>query len=442
MPGPKLITSWLLFSFLSLARAENLSPEEQKMAAYIITQQSKQLSLLEKLVNINSGTANITGVNQVGKILQKKFEKIGFKTRWVKLPDSMHRASTLIAERNGNKGKRLLLIGHLDTVFAKNSPFQRFERHGSSATGPGVIDDKGGDVVILYALKALNTVKALDNASITVVLTGDEEDSGKPTSISRKALFEVAEHSDIALDFECDITQDTATIARRGISMWEIRSEGKEAHSAEIFKQTVGDGAIFEITRILNEMRTELAQEKDLAFNPGLILGGTKTHYDKQDAQGTAFGKENVIAKTAIATGDLRFLTPEQENHARERMTAIVNQHLLGTKASISFQSGIPSMPPTAANEDLLKHYSQVSEDLGYGSIKPLRPGLRGAGDISHIAGKVSANLAGLGPLGTGAHSIEESLDIASLPIQTQRAALLIYRLMGFSISKPADKLN
>lgn len=425
----KILATMVLSLGLSLAHAQTLSAKETQITEIINKQQEQQLSFLEKLVNINSGTTHVKGVRQVGKLLQKQFDKIGFTTHWVEEPASMHRAPTLVAERKGTYGKRVLLIGHLDTVFAKNSPFQRFKRKGQFATGPGVIDDKGGDVVILYALKALHDAHALKNTRITVVLTGDEEDSGKPTSISRKPLFAAAKHSDVALDFECDITQDTATIARRGISMWKLETTGHEAHSAEIFHLPVGDGAIFEMARILETMRAQLSGEKYLAFNPGLIAGGTVTTFEQGKSKAQTYGKENVIAKKAVASGDVRFLTPEQEQHAREKMTAIVNQNLPGTKARITFQSGIPSMPPTDGNYDLLNKYSDVSEALGFGKIKPLQPGVRGAGDISHIATMVSANLAGLGPLGGDAHSEKESLKIESLPMQTKRAAILIYRL-------------
>jgi glutamate carboxypeptidase len=415
--------------FVQTTQASSLSYEEKQISGYISQKKDEQLSLLEKIVNINSGTTNISGVHEVGEILRLQFDQLGFKTQWKEQPASMKRANTLVAERHGIAGKKLLLIGHLDTVFPKESPFQTFERHGNRATGPGVIDDKGGDVVILYALKALQTMHALDNATITVVLTGDEEDSGEPASISRKPLFDAAHNSDIALDFEWAITSDTATIARRGIRDWIIEAQGNEAHSSQIFQKSAGYGAIFELARILNTMRVQLGDEKYLSFSPGLILGGTTVNFDQNNSQGSAFGKGNVVAQTAIAKGDLRFLTLEQKTKAERGIENIVKQHLLGTSASIRFQNGIPAMSPKVENLELLKKYSQASEDLGYGSIKTLDPGTRGAADISYIASIVSANLAGLGALGSGAHSTKETLDIDSLPIQTQRIAILIYRL-------------
>lgn len=415
---------------LSVSQAALLSPIEKQIQSEEIAQQDSALALLEQLVNINSGTANLSGIHQVGEVLRKQFEQLGFKTQWIDQPADMHRAGTLLAERKGHIGaKRLLLIGHLDTVFSQNSPFQHFERHGELATGPGVIDAKGGDVVILYALKALQAAQVLADTTITVVLMGDEEDAGKPTTISRKPLLQTAQHSDVALDFEWSFGLDTATIARRGISHWTIETSGSEAHSSEIFQPATGNGAIFELVRILNTMRTKLGEEKYLSFNPGLILGGTAWQYGKTDTVGTAFGKDNVIAKTAMAKGDLRFLTEKQRKAAEDKMQVIIQQNLLGTVAAIHFQDGIPAMTPTEQDKQLLKDYSQVSVDLGHGAVKPLDPGSRGAADISHIAGSMPANLSGLGPVGTAAHSVGETLKIPSLSIATQRAAVLIYRL-------------
>jgi|SRR5579885_594021 glutamate carboxypeptidase len=418
-----------LFFLTQIVFAGTLSPTEKAIKEYIDNTRQAQLSLLEKLVNINSGTTNPEGVYQVGKIVQRELDKLGFTTRWAEEPANMHKAGTLIAERNGNKGKRLLLIGHLDTVFPKDSKFQQFIPEKHIAKGPGVIDDKGGVVVILAALKALQAVNALDDRSITVVLTGDEEESGKPTSISRKPLMDIARNTDVALDFEPTMTLDTATIGRRGISAWIITAHGNESHSATIFQKDVGDGAIFELSRILNTMRAKMAGGKDLTFNPGFVSGGTSVNFNNVSAQGTVFGKTNVVSKIAMAKGDYRYLTPDQKQEFEQKLKHIVKEHLPGTKAEVVFEDGIPAMQPTKPNIALLSKYSQASEDLGMGRIKPFDPALRGAGDISFVANIVPASLAGLGPMGIGSHSVIEAMEINSLPVQAKRAAVLIYRL-------------
>jgi glutamate carboxypeptidase len=384
--------------------------------------------MLKKIVDINSGTTNIAGVKKVGNILSKQFRQLGFKTTWINEPASMKRAGTLVATHQGKNPQTILLIGHLDTVFPNVSTFKKMIIHQHTATGPGVVDIKGGDIVILYALKALKNSHALDDATITVVLTGDEEDSGKPAAISRKPLFDAAKNAAVALDFEAASSLTAATIARRGIASWTITTHGDNGHSSSIFRGS-GDGAIFELARILNTMRDQLSHEKYLSFSPGIILGGTTVSHDLKNFDGHAYGKDNVIAKTATASGDLRFLTEQQKNTAEKTISTIVTEHLPETHAAIIFQDGIPSMEPTDNNLALLTKYSEVSVDLGGEHITAYDPDLRGAGDISYIAGMVPANLAGLGALGSDSHSEKETLELNSLPIQTERAAILLFRL-------------
>ena len=174
-----------------------------------------------------------------------------------------------------------------------------------------------------------------------------------------------------------------------------------------------------------------MSAEKGLSFSPGLILAGSSINYKKNYFGGEAYGKDNIIAKTAMVTGDLCFITPQQEINAKKKIAKIVNHHLPITMAVVKFQEGIPCMSLTTGNIELLKKYSEVSINLGYGPVKALDPGLRGAADISHIASITQANLDGLGPVGMGAHSEKETLDIKSLPIQTQKAAILMYRLVN-----------
>lgn len=411
-----------------LCRAADISIEHQ-IQKYVKDHQAAQINDLRNWVNINSGTNNIAGVHRVGNILQKQFKRLGFTTRWVEMPKALHRAGTLIAERKGSNGKKLLLIGHLDTVFPPEKAFKHFEQKKMLAKGPGVLDDKGGVAVILYALKALSAMNALQNVSITVVLTGDEEDSGKPTAISRKALLSAAQGKDIALDFEPAITLDTVTIARRGIDQWVLQTQGNESHSATIFEKGVGAGAIYELARVINEMRLQFQGEKYVSVNPGVALSGNHLTFDSAASTGDVFGKENVVAKNGLVRGDLRYLTQTQRQSIRTRMQTIASLHLPGSNSMLSFQDGIPAMPPSAANTDLMTKYSRVSAELGYGEIKSLDPGQRGAGDISFVDQLVPAKLAGLGPVGFGTHSIIETIDLSSLPIQTERAALFIYRL-------------
>jgi len=410
-------------------RAQQLSATERQIVESVRQHSEEAINLLEKVVNLNSGTLNLDGVRRVGRVFQHEFNALGFKTRWVAMPDSVNRAGHLFAERQGNQGKRLLLIGHLDTVFEKDSPFQRFERQDSIARGPGVVDMKGSDVAILFALKALHAAGALANTSIIVAFTGDEEKAGSPIRVSRRDLIEAARKSEVALGFEQSARDiNTASVARRGSSGWRLEVKGTRGHSSQIFKKRYGSGAIFEAARILNAFHETLRGEKYLTFNPGVILGGTEVTYDPANTRGTAFGKTNVIAQTVIVDGGLRCISLGQRDSARARMRAIVEQHLPGTSARITFRDGYPAMPPTEGNFVLLRTLSEVSQDLGYGTVEALDPGERGAADISFVAPYVDA-LAGIGVLGGGSHTPEEYVDLRSFSIITERTAILIFRL-------------
>jgi glutamate carboxypeptidase len=430
----------LAFVTLALAScgavAAELSPVEQAIVAEVKAGSPNALHLLERSVNINSGTMNLDGVRAVGRLYRYELEQLGFVTRWIAMPTAMNRAGHLLATRTGNqgtgsKGKRLLLLGHLDTVFEKDSPVQLWQRNGDRVRGQGVNDMKGGNVVIIEALRALQRAGALDNTTITVMFTGDEEDAGEPVDVARADMVAAARRSDIALAFEGTVRDrngnDTGTIGRRSASSWELEVQGKQGHSSGIFTENAGYGAVYEAARILDGFRQQVI-EPDLTFSAGLLLGGTDTTVDAGGITGRAAGKTNVIARSATVRGDLRYLSYEQRDRAHAKMRAIVAQNLPGTSASIAFHDAYPPMSPTAGNLAVLKVYSQASSDAGLGEIPALPPGQRGAGDIQFIAPMIDS-LDGLGVAGNGAHSPDEDLEIASLERATIRSALLIYRL-------------
>ena len=411
--------------------AQKLSRTERKIAKTVTENNEAAISFLEKVVNINSGTLNPEGVRQVGDEFATAFTELGFNSRWIEMPAEMNRAGHLFAEINGNKGKKLLLIGHIDTVFEEDSPFQEFERiNDSIAKAPGGNDMKGGDVIILYALKALQEHGLLKNASIIVAFTGDEESTGKPLDISRKDLIDAAKRSDIALGFETSTGFNYATVARRGASGWQLEVSGKRAHSSGVFSENVGAGAIFEVSRILNAFYEDVKGEDLLTFNPGLIMGGTFLEYDPLSSKGEVFGKSNVVAQTAMVRGGLRFISEEQKENARQKMRDIVQQNLPNTSAEITFTDSYPAMAPTEGNMELLEQLNQVSLDLQQGEVVAYDPGKRGAADTSFVAAYVDC-LDGLGTMGTGAHTPRETVNLNTIEELTKRAAIFIYRLIN-----------
>ena len=413
------------------ACAQSLNADEQRLVAQVKANTPAMLGLLEQSVNINSGTMNHAGVRAVGKLFRNEFDQLGFTTTWIDMPAEVQRAGHLVATRDGKQGKRLLLIGHLDTVFEADSPVQKWERHGDRVRGQGVNDMKGGDVIIIGALRALHAIGALDNTRISIMFSGDEENAGEPKTVSRRDLVAMSKRSDIALAFEGTVLDKdgkaTGTIGRRASSSWELDVHGKQGHSSGIFGKNAGYGAVFEAARILDTFRQQVP-EPDLTFNPALILGGTDISYDEGSAKGTAFGKTNVVPNSVTVKGDLRFLSDEQRDRVRAKMRAIVAQNLPGTSAAIVFHDSYPPMAPTPGNLKVLETYSKASFDAGLGTIAALPPGQRGAGDVQFVAPYVDS-LDGLGASGRGAHSPDEDLDISSIERATIRTAILLYRL-------------
>ncbi len=419
------------------SKGKALSPVERSLVGYIDEHQSGDLALLERLVNVNSGTQNLAGVHRTGRMLQQEFESLGFETRWVD-GRAFGRAGHLIAERPGNDAAvRVLLIGHLDTVFSQDSPFQRFERlPGNHARGPGVIDMKGGDVVMLAALRALKAVGELDRLHVTVVFSGDEEDPGTPLASARRDLITAGRGAAVALGFEDgDGNPHTAVIARRGSVDWHLEVTGTPAHSSQIFQPEVGAGAIFEAARILDGFYRRLSTVADLTLSPGLVLAGTDVSFDSETSRGTAFGKSNVVAGRAVAAGDLRTLSPAQLTDAQTTMKALVANGLPGTTARLTFGEGYPPMAPTVGNRRLLELLDRTSRDLDLGAVSAVDPRNAGAADVSFVAAEVPMVLDGLGLMGSGGHTVEETADLSTFPTQTAKAALLLYRIAQGAVS-------
>lgn len=423
------VTRSVVFALLlSAARLAWGGAEIPAIVAQVDAGQEKDFALLERAVNINSGTFNAAGVRRVGDLFRAEFDSLGFRTEWID-GAGFNRAGHLIARR-GELGLRLLLVGHLDTVFEPDSPFQQFERDGDIARGPGTSDMKGGIVVMLAAFRALRAIGALDDLRFIVVLTGDEEDAGEPLQRARAALIEAATGADVAMGLENgDDNPATAVIARRGSSAWTLTVTSPGAHSSQIFREQTGAGAIFEAARILDAFRTQLPAEEYLTFNPGLILGGTQVNFDAARLSGNAAGKDNIIAPEAVVHGDLRAVSAEQLERARSRMRAIVAANLPRTRAEITFLDGYPPLAPTDGNRKLLALYDQASRDLGFGPVTGVDPRDAGAADISFTGGLVPMAIDGLGLLGGGNHTEREFADLRTFRIQAQRLALLLYRL-------------
>ena len=423
-----------LFGFaLTLAQPclAELSAEETGIIASIQRQHADNEALLEKLVNINSGTLNLAGVRAVAELLRPEFESLGMHVRWIPMAE-VGRAGHLLAEYRGQNAAapRVLMIAHLDTVFEPDSPFQRYERKGNIAEGPGTNDIKGGIVVILAALHSLKDSGILTRTNLTVFLSGDEEMEGAPISLSRRDLVAAGKTHDVALDFEALVRRngsDAIYTGRRSALSWRVDVTAATGHSSGVGREG-GYGAVYEVARIVDTFRRELP-EPNLTFNASLIAGGTTASLDPNETQATAGGKSNIIAARAYALGDLRTLSEAQTARVQAKMRAIVAQHLALSSAQVSFEEGgYPPMEPTPQNHALFEQLQQANADLHLPPLMEGNPIERGAGDISFIA-RYLPGLVGLGVAGENTHAVGEWVDLSSIDTQAARAALLIARL-------------
>ena len=415
------------------------SAVESAMVRAVDAQTPAAIALLEKLVNINSGTMNLAGIVAVKDVVAPQIEALGFKVRWMPMGSLDGRAGDLVAEHvcaagAGRCGKRLLLIGHLDTVFEPSSSFQKYSivpgTNGNVATGPGVNDMKGGLVVMLTALEAMKTAGVLDKAEIRIVLSGDEERHGEPVSVSRKDMIDAAKKSDVALEFEPGGMvngKEVQSISRRSSVTWRLEASGKSGHSSQVFSERMGDGAIYELARILDAFHKEL-REPGLTYNVGLVLGGATATMNANGTGGEATGKPNVVPPAALAIGDIRTLDNEQTTRTEAKMRTIVADHLAKTGATIAFEEGYPAMAPTEAGRALIERMNEVNATLGLPVMEEMDPMARGAGDIAFVALYVPG-LVGTGVMGEGAHAEGETVFLDSIPRQSKRMALLMYRL-------------
>jgi glutamate carboxypeptidase len=421
----------VLFLLPSLISAQ-ATTQELKICKAIDDRTAAATTLLKTAVNINSGTMNFEGVKKVGDLFAEELKKLGFETRWSP-GDSFHRAGHLIAMHKGKgKGKKILLIGHLDTVFESDNQFQTWIMiNDSIVSGPGVSDMKGGDVIIILAMQALQDVGLLDDLSIEIIMMGDEEMCGEPLSLSRKDIVEAAQWADVALGFEDgDGRPNTALVSRRGSSDWTLTVKGTAAHSSQIFTDAVGSGAIFETARILNSFYESLSKEENLTFNPGIMGGGSDVTFNESTNTISASGKLNIVSSDVIVRGDLRAVSGDQLKKAKQIMNDIIQKNEPHTSATLTFdESAYPPMTFTEGNKTLLAEYSKVSVDLGFGAVTAIPPRSAGAADISFASDYVDMALDGLGIAGSDGHTANETANLHYLSIDAKRAAVLIARL-------------
>ena len=405
------------------AQALALDAKEKRIVRAVDARQAQALGLLAETVDIDSATENHAGVRKVGDVLARELARLGFETRWVDVPAEVGRAGHLVAVHRGTKGQRLLLIGHLDTVLEG----ERFRRDGNRAYGSGTADMKGGNVIIVEALRALHAAGALRDRQVTVVFTGDEEDPGAPVELSREALLAAGEQSDIALGFEGGLPG-----SRRDRAAWHrhVAAAGHRPAGALVghlprepgLRRHLRGGADPRpVPRGTAGTEPHVQPVGDpRRHDRDLRRGEQGRHGARQDQRDPA--RSPCDGRPAVpVVGTIRRRPRENDGHRRREPAR--------NERAISFEQEYPSMAPTDANLRVLAVLDAVSRDLGAGPVIAQDPAERGAGDISFVCSGRLACLDGLGAMGDDVHAPGEYAEVDTLLTQTQRAALLFYRL-------------
>ena len=398
-----------------------INAEEQEMLVWLDEREEEMLALLERITNMNSGSLNSAGLDAVAAVFDEELRGLGFSTsrlpgELIEMPScpgsdySVDLADHLLARRPGN-GSRLLLMGHIDTVFPPDSPFQTFRRQGDTIYGPGVADMKGGLVVMLYALKALAAADALDEAAFTVLLNSDEE---MGSLSSRKYLEEEALNHDWGLVYESSGI-DTMTRQRKGIGQARLVVTGRAAHSGGAHEQ--GLSAIKELAYKIVQIENMTNYETGLTVNVGVVNGGEA---------------RNTISPCAEALIDLRYPQPEQGVAAVELWREIfervysypVDSGEITTESYINLHR--PPKIPTPESDYLLDKTIAIGRLLGQ-DIGIVDSG--GGTDGSLTQGVGLPTIDSLGIAGTGAHSNREEARASSLAERAALSAVLMRRL-------------
>ena len=398
-----------------------LTTQEQAIVEWVAGKEDEMVALLERLTNINTGTLNKAGVTEVVTLLNDELRQLGFASQTlpgdvIEMPScpgseyTVDVADHLLASKSG-QGKRLLMIGHVDTVFPIDSPFQTFTRQGDTAFGPGVSDMKGGLVVMLYALKALNEFGQLEDKAISILLNSDEEVGSLS---SRKYVEEQAVIHDYGLVYESS-GNNRLTRARKGLGQARFVVNGRASHAGGAHQQ--GRSAIKELAYKIVEIENMTDYETGVTVNVGVVSGGEA---------------RNTVAPCAEALVDLRYPLPQQGLDAVNQWEQIfgnvysypIDSGELSTNSWMSLHR--PPKIPTAESDALLNKTIAIGRLLGQ-ELTVTDSGGGTDGSLSQAVGLPT--LDSLGSDGTGAHSKREQGRISSLVERAQLSVVLIARL-------------
>jgi glutamate carboxypeptidase len=351
--------------------------------------QSTFLKSLETLVNLDSGTGDQNGLMQVENLVIEQLQAVGATVQTVAATPSVGR--TILATLQGTGKGKILLLAHTDTVFKAGTAAQRpFKIMDGKAYGPGVMDDKGGILLGIEALKILQALRFKNFDTITFLINPDEE---KGSFGSRALIKETAKQHDVALVLEFGSPQDKVTAWRKGIGYYGLEVKGRAAHAGA--EPEKGCNALVEAAYQTLKLSKLSNPSKQTSVNVTVFQAGDRP---------------NTIPDTASVQADVRVLEAQEYDRLTRDLTRLAQTKLLPcTKIKVRAEQGRPPFPPNPQTDALVKKAQAIYQEMG------LTLGVEGSGggtDGNYAASVGTTTLDALGPVGGGAHSPEEYIDL------------------------------
>jgi glutamate carboxypeptidase len=383
---------------------------DNPIISFLNAHEPDMFALLEKMVRIQSGSHNKEGVDRVARLIQSTFQSNTVSCRTVEQTDfGNHLMVKSLCKRPLDK--QILLVGHMDTVFPENTDFNWYKENTTHCYGPGVIDMKGGLVVGIFALKALDSIGLLEKNPITFIFNSDEE-IGSPGS--GELIKSEAKKSACAFVLECGGLDGEIVTGRKGNLSVKLDVFGKSGHAAFAGKHKAS--AILELAHKTIDLESLNDNDKGITVNVGTIQGGLGP---------------NTVPEHAFARMDFRFVAQKDDKFLRKTISKIAGaQKIPHTRADFEIISSRPPMEQTPANRNLFQTVKTVAKRLGLPIQEEFRSGVS---DANIIAQQNIPVLDGLGPIGAKDHSKDEYMIKASL---LQRSILLACSIIELSFFK------
>ena len=377
-----------------------MTARPQAITRWLEVHEQEAIRFLEALVNQDSGTYDRAGVNQVGDILARAYEDLGFSVG--RIQQAEFGDHLLASHGTQTEGKSLLCVGHMDTVYPAGTAAARpFRIEGRRATGPGVLDMKGGLTVLLFAFHALaDTDSPAFRGTRFSVLVNSDEEVGSPSS--RQVITDLAQRHDAAIVLEPARPGGECVIGRKGVGHFRLEVFGRQAHAGS--QPELGINAIWELAHKVCAVQALGDRERGTTLNVGVIRGGERS---------------NVVPDYACADVDLRVWSLEEADRVGRALREVADRATVaGATAKLTGEISNPPWQTNDGTRRMLSLLRQAGSLLGI-EVNGVTTG--GGSDGSRTAQYIPT-LDGLGPVGSQMHSPEEYLEVPSL---RERAALL-----------------